>query len=319
MSAPQRRSLSLGIDVGGTNTSGVVLDAEDAVLAECELPTRRTVAGVRASIAAVADRLAGDLGVSRLEFATVGVGIPGIVMHATGVVETAVNLGIERVHLGGLLAQDFGVVAKVDNDVKATALGAWSVLGSPREGICYLNLGTGVGAAAVTGGEVVRGDRNGAGEIGHFSVDAEGDVCGCGQRGCLETLVGGVHLSKRLAERGLELAALGAGRSIDAVAERKRIATAAATAVTLLTIAYDPTRVIVGGGVARGARWLLPRVADELRARAHGSAFLSRLAVADRLGEIPSGIPVPAIGAAVLGRGIGPRPSTPPSGGVTVA
>ena len=292
--------LSLGIDIGGTKAHGVVLDAGDRVLAEAELPTEPTEVGIRRTVLAVSDALAGELGVRPSRFTTVGLGIPGVVDPAAGVVETAVNLRIARTDLAALLADAFAAKVRVENDVKATALGAGLALGTARD-LAYVNIGTGVAAAAVSRGRLIRGARNGAGEIGHFVVDPSGEACPCGQRGCLETVLGGGHLAKRLLSLGLGLDALGTDPAPAARAEKDRLVAALATALNLVAIVYDSAVIVIGGGVPQRAGWLRPAVVADLRRRAEESPFLAGLAVADRVVELPPQIPVAAIGAAVVG------------------
>jgi len=299
---PDGPFLSLGIDIGGTKAHGLVLDAADRILAERVLPTEPTDAGVRRTVLAVSGALAADLGIDVADYASIGLGIPGFVDHTSGVVETAVNLGITRTDLAGLLAGDFRPTVRVENDVKATALGAGLSLGKGYRDLAYVNLGTGLAAAAVSNGRLVRGARNGAGEIGHLAIDPAGELCGCGQRGCLETVVGGPHLARRLGPLGLDLTGLDADPRPEAAAERGRLVGALATTLTLVVITYDSVAVVLGGGILRAAPWLRPMVAEELGRRAAGSEFLAGLAVADRLVELPASAPVAAIGAAVVGR-----------------
>lgn len=294
--------LSLGIDIGGTKADGLVLDVADRVLAQRVLPTAPTAEGVRQTVVEVARALADDLRVTPESFTSVGLGIPGLVDHAHGIVETAVNLGIARCDLAGLLATDFSVPVRVENDLKATALGAGLVLGQPARDLAYVNLGTGLSAAAMSNGQLVRGLRNGAGEIGHLAIDPAGEPCGCGQRGCLETVLGGQYLAPRLAAQGLSLGDLDRDQRTAAAVERNRIVAALATALTLVVIAYDSTAIALGGGVVAAAPWLRGAVTGELRRRAVDSAFLRGLAVHDRLVTLPAGSPVAAIGAALVGR-----------------
>lgn len=296
-------SLSLGLDVGATKTHGVVLDANDQILADHVQPTRKTEEGIRTTILDVSTRLARQLGVSVSAFTSVGIGIPGIVRHPTGMVENAVNLGIGRMNLIDLVAAGFAAPVRVENDVKASALGARLALGGQIHDLCYVNLGTGVATAAVSNGRLLRGGRNGAGEIGHLAVYPDGELCGCGQRGCLETEAGGNHIMRRLSAQGLDLTALDTDPSPAALVEKRRITSAVVTALTLVAITYDSVKVVVGGGVPRAARWLVPAVSAELRRRACESSFLAGLAVADRIAQIPDEIPAPAIGAAMVGAG----------------
>lgn len=301
-SRDDRSGLSLGIDIGGTKAHGLVLDAADRVLAERTLPSEPGGVGVRRTVLAVGNALASDLDVTAADFGSVGLGIPGFVDHNSGVVETAVNLDITRTDLTALLAADFTPTVRVENDVKATALGAGLALGKGYRDLAYVNLGTGLAAAAVSNGRLVRGARNGAGEIGHLAIDPSGDPCGCGQRGCLETVLGGSHLARRLEPLGLELASLDSDPRPAAALERNRLVSALATTLTLVVITYDSAVVVLGGGILRAAPWLRRMVVDELGRRAGRSEFLAGLAVAERLVELPASAPVAAIGAAVVGR-----------------
>lgn len=295
-------TLSLGIDIGGTKAHGMVLDAADRILAQRVLPTRLAPEGVRRTVIEVAQELAADLGVAPAAFGSVGLGIPGLIDHNRGIVETAVNLDITHCDLAGLLVDDFATPVRVENDVKAAALGAALALGSAYRDLVYVNLGTGLAAAAISDGRLVRGLRNGAGEIGHFAIDPDGDPCVCGQRGCLETVLGGFYLTPRLAALDLQLGRLDTDPRPEASAERERIVTALATALTMVVIGYDSTAVALGGGIVTAAPWLRPAVTAELRRRAAGSGFLTGLGVAGRLVGLPSGFPVAAIGAALVGR-----------------
>lgn len=297
-------TLSLGIDIGGTKAHGLVLDADDRVLAQRVLPTAPTAEGIRTTVIDIAAALAGDLRVTPEAFASVGLGIPGLVDHRRGIVETAVNLGIARCDLAGLLATDFAVPVRIENDLKATALGAGLVLGQATRDLAHVNLGTGLSTAAMSDGRLVRGLRNGAGEFGHLAIDPAGERCGCGQRGCLETVLGGQYLAPRLAAQGLSLSGLGSDQRTAAVHERNRIVAALATALTLVAIAYDSAAITLGGGVVTAAPWLPAAVVDELQRRAAGSAFLNGLAIHQRLVPLPAGSPVAAIGAALVGRSL---------------
>jgi predicted NBD/HSP70 family sugar kinase len=296
---------SLGIDIGGTKTHGILLDAGGRILADRVLPTRHGVSGVVASAVTVADECLGAAGLARTELGCVGVGIPGQVDHRTGVVRTAVNLGIDRLDLGAELAAELGVPVSVDNDVKAAALGAAAHLGTGD--VTYLNFGTGVAAASVVAGRLVRGQGNLAGEIGHIPVSPDGERCVCGQRGCLEVLVGGGRIAERLAPLAplvtlptLVQAAL-AGDP-DAAAEAAAISAGIATAVQLVVLTQGSARVVLGGGVVRTAPGLVNLVRRELADRAAQSEFLASLDLPGRVLELPAGYPVAALGAALVAR-----------------
>lgn len=303
--------MRVGIDIGGTKALAIALDDEGAVVASRRRPTQLGPDGVVATAMAVLRDLAADLQASGrwdadADFETVGVGIPGRVDPDTGTVTTAVNLRIGSVSLGAELAARLGCRVRVENDVKASALGAASRFGIQDGMLSYLNLGTGVAAATVLGGRLLRGVGNTAGELGHVVVDPQGDPCPCGQRGCLETLAGGAAIDRRLAALGVgvTLAELftddWAGHA-EVVKERDRVRRAVALALTTTVIAYGPDVVAVGGGVVDHAAGMLPAVADLLRAQARQSPFLDSLHIDRRVRLIPPDWPVAAVGAALVG------------------
>lgn len=303
MTAPQCSGPSLGIDIGGTKTQAVLLDASSRVIANRVRRTDRGPDGVVGGALALA-RECLQLGRTQVtELMGVGVGIPGQVDHCSGVVLHAVNLGIERLELGALLSAELGVAVRVDNDVKATALGAADYLRTPTADLSYINLGTGIASATLVGGRLVRGEGNLAGEIGHLPVDPSAGRCVCGQIGCLEVLAGGRRIAERLAAAGLTLPGLveathaGDQAAID---ESLRIGGAIATAVQLVVLAHGSARVALGGGVVRTAPGLARR---QLTERAAGSDFLASLDLPARITLLPGNHPLAAIGAALVGRG----------------
>jgi glucokinase len=226
-----------------------------------------------------------------------------------GSVKHAVNLGVDGdwVLVGDLLTERLGVPVLVENDVNAAALGAVTLSG--KQDLVYLSIGTGLAAGIVLGGRLRRGDHGAAGEIGHVPVDPGGLACQCGQRGCLETLASGRALATAWPESDLPAAqavfgAAGVGDE-RAIAVRDRFAAGVADAVRVLSLTVDPQTVVLGGGVSQVGEPLRLAVAAALRAQAATSPFLASLALADRLRVVPTGYPVAAVGAALLGRSDG--------------
>jgi len=134
----------------------------------------------------------------------VGVGIPGSVDgQATGVV-TAPTLGWSEAPVGELLRRSLGVPVLVENDVNTLAV-AERLYGVGRDFSSYVvvTIGRGVGCGIVVEGEVYRGSRGGAGEIGHLPLTDDGPRCGCGSVGCLEAYIGEDALVRAGRQAGL--------------------------------------------------------------------------------------------------------------------
>jgi glucokinase len=311
-----RDVLVAGLDVGGTKTLGVAVDATsradagEAVVATVLRPTgagdgARLLRSTRGALAALAEAA----GIPVDGFACVGVGVPGLVDRTAGTVRHAVNLGLGDTPVG--LADHLGALARapvvVDNDVNLAAVGAAVALGC-RGDLAYLSVGTGLAAGLLLGGHIHRGAHGAAGEIGHLPVDPHGPRCECGQRGCLEALASGTVIAQRwpagdgpLSATPSLLAAAAAGdpAAVDVLDE---VAGYLAGAVALLAQTVDPEVIVLGGGAAESGAGLLDAVRAALRRRAVRSPVLGAINLAERVALVPEGVPAGAVGAAVLAR-----------------
>ena len=334
-------SLLAGLDIGGSKVLAVAveLDAGDErprVIEQVKLTTFQGPEGVvdtaSRALTALAGRLAGHggrIGGPAEMFSGVGIGVPGLVDAERGAVTHAVNLGVGP---GGLALADrlqrrLNLPVVVENDVNAAACGAAAHLRLGRVDLAYLSIGTGLAAGIVLDGVLRRGPHNAAGEIGHVPIDLSGPVCGCGQRGCLETLTSGSAIAARwpvaATEAGLDglpaakhpaqalfdAAAAGDPR---AVVIRDEVAGYLAAAVRMLALTVDVDLVVLGGGVSEVGEPLRHAIALALDRQAQGSAFLHGLNLSARLSLVPRDQPVAAVGAALLA-----RPQAIPTGSET--
>jgi glucokinase len=298
------RLVSVGLDVGGTKIDAVAVAPGGEIIARRRRPTGWGDDAVVASIVDVVGELAADGGFETSTVGTVGVGIPGVVDSDTGRVLHAVNLGVESLDLAGRVSALLAVPVRIENDVKAAALGAAALRGISGS-MAYLNLGTGVAAGIVMDGEIWRGSRGTAGEVGHLSVDPNGRLCGCGQRGCIETFCGGGALTRAWNRPGVHPVKdiLDAADSGDerAVALRADLFHGGAAAVRALVLSADVERVIIGGGLTALGDRLHDGIRASLRAGAAASPFMRSLQLDERIELLPAGSPAAAFGAAVVG------------------
>lgn len=180
MSAPR----VIGVDLGGTKILSGLVERDGAVSARRE---RVTPTGSQAELLAALEGEVAALLEARP--AALGIGIPTRVDKRTGRAAGAVNLPLADVDVTGLLRSRFGLPVGVENDGSAAALAEWRLgAGRGAQDLVMLTLGTGVGGGLVLGGELHRGHRQAAGEIGHMVVEAGGPRCGCGRRGCVEAI-----------------------------------------------------------------------------------------------------------------------------------
>lgn len=296
--------LRVGIDIGGTKTDAVAIDAAGRVLHDLRLPTGFGAEAVLATAVSAVEGLSRAAGGA--PFASIGIGIPGTVDVASGRVEHAVNLGLSGLDLGAEVAARVGRGVRVENDVNAAALGAFSLLGRTAEqSMAYLNLGTGLAAGLVLGGRLWRGSRGVAGEIGHIPVDPAGPLCPCGQRGCLELMASGSAVARQWPTDDPKpvRALFAAADTGDALASsvRERLTENVAAAVRLLVLTVDVDDVVIGGGLSSLGDALLADVRAVLGRWAGDSEFLASLELPRRVTLVPHGVNAAAIGAALVG------------------
>lgn len=301
---------SVGLDIGGTKTEGVVVDSDGSVLASLVRSTPYGAAAILDAAGAMVTELLDGSGVDLAPENPVGVGIPGLVDVGSGAVKHAVNLGIdgEWLALGERLSARLDHPVLIENDVNVAALGTTPLLppGRARD-LAYLSIGTGLAAGLVLDGRLRRGVHGAAGEVGHLAVDPDGELCSCGQRGCLETVGSGSAIEAAWPVDDASGPAASLFRAADAGDPRAieivhRFAAAVATTIRVLCLTADVESVVLGGGVAQVGEPLLRAVRGALVEQAHGSAFLTSLDLGERVLLVPVGYPAAAIGAALLGR-----------------
>lgn len=300
--------MRVGLDVGGTKVDAVSLDDAGHVRRRVRRATGQGDAALVASVVSALEGLAEANDVSLAAFESVGIGIPGLVEPGTAVVRHAVNLAVTELDLADALAPVLRAVVRVENDVKAAALGAHALRaerGDAGGSLGYLNLGTGVAAGIVVDGSLWSGSRGGAGEIGHLTIDPAGPRCRCGQHGCVEVFAGGGALAERWG-RDAEHPVVDLFDAADAgdraaAGIRTGMVRAVAAAVRTLVLTVDVDTVVVGGGLAALGDRLADPVRDALRAEGVSSPFIASLALAARMELLPPGSPAAALGAALVG------------------
>lgn len=298
--------MRIGLDIGGTKTEGVVLTESGEILEQCRVATGYGPEAVVDTAVDVITRLAAGSGTAIAELSSIGVGIPGSVDSARGVVSHALNLGLHQLPLGQTLAERLGAPVRVENDVNAAALGAFHLLDQAADAsMAYLNLGTGLAAGLVLRGELWRGARGTAGEIGHILVDPLGPPDADDQNGALEVMASGSGVARQWSLNGDSSVtglfdAADAGNP-EAIVIRDRLFDGVAASVRILVLTVDIELVVIGGGVSRLGDRLLDGVHSVFDGWSQQSPFIESLELASRLRFLPDGAPVAALGAAYLG------------------
>lgn len=296
-------SVSIGLDIGGTKTLGVLISSQDTPMHAAVRKTATGNDGVVQTATEVIRDLLEKSSIGKDSVCGIGVGIPGVVDQGTGEVHNAVNLGITTLPLKRDLEENLGITVDVANDVNAAALGAAHEL-RLQGSVAYLNIGTGMAACLVKDGQIYRGTSGAAGEIGHLPVDPGGVRCGCGQVGCLETIASGSALSRQWPADGDHPsdALLAAKLAGDPAASEvfRSFANGVCQAVKILVLTYDPEVVVLGGGMRKLGAPLFEEVDRVFGRWAEESAFIASLNLKDRLMILPPESNAGATGAALL-------------------
>jgi glucokinase len=256
-------SAVLAVDVGGTTMKGAIVGVDGRAVHRDARPTptggARVIDELGGLLVAMRDR-AESLG---LHVVAVGVVSPGIIDDVTGTIGYASNLDWRDVPLARLMSERTGVPVVVGHDVRAAGF-AEQLLGVAvgAGDFVHIPIGTGVAAALFESGSVVLGATRSPGEVGHIPVFPDGELCTCGQRGCLEVYMSGAGLARRYEAHGGEprdaeqiVSRLGSDHLADAVwADAVRTLALGLATVTLM---LDPALIVLGGGLSRAGEALL--------------------------------------------------------------
>jgi len=198
-----RDKIAVGIDIGGTNMRSALVDENGDIMER-----RSILSGAGKGIDYVMTNLAMLIGetISGKNVAGVGIGIPGIIDSARGILTQAPNISnVDDYPIRDALAEKMGssIPVFIENDANCAAVGEWWVgAGKSVDSLVIITLGTGVGGGIILKGELWSGADGMAGEIGHITVFPNGAKCNCGNFGCLESYASASAI-RRMVKEGL--------------------------------------------------------------------------------------------------------------------
>ncbi|QHT54664.1 ROK family transcriptional regulator [Cellulomonas sp. H30R-01] len=271
-----RVGLAVGVHVGHRHIRVAIADFTHEVLAErvLPMPVDHPVDTSLDRTALLVVDLLERLGLAMQDVVGIGIGLPAPVDDATGMISVrGIMRGWDEVHVGHVLSKRLALPVYVDNDANLGAL-AESTRGASREyrDSVYVRASYGTGAGIIINHQLHRGFAGTAGEIGHVQVDPQGDICRCGSRGCLDTVVG----ARAIVE---PLRATHGNLTLRDVVQRARegdpgcaqvIADAGAeigAVVSGVAMTVNPQCVVVGGELAETGEILLRPMREALRRR----------------------------------------------------
>ncbi len=287
----------VGIDLGGTNIAAGAMPTDGTrEIAMRIVPTRAhegadaVVDRIGAMIEEVIAETRAETGAERGDFLGVGIGSPGPLDRARGVVIVTPNLGWRDFPLRDEVSKRVNLPATLDNDANCATLGEWWC-GAAKGGrnVVGMTIGTGIGGGLILEGKLYHGASDAAGEIGHTSIDATGRRCKCGNYGCLEAYTSGPAIAERAREVlegdepsdltqmvGGDLSRITAQTVFEASKRGDRVALEVVrdtahflgVGVANLINIFNPDTFVIAGGVTQAGELLFDPLRAEVRRRA---------------------------------------------------
>lgn len=287
--------MNIAVDIGGTQIRvSVYPKGERRPVKQKRIPTQgpdgaplERLQGLIAELWPVNDRVC-----------AIGIAAPGPINPQLGVIYAAPNIpGWEKLPLAQILRERFGVPARLGNDANLAALGEWRYgAGQGHHNLLYMTISTGIGGGVICDDRLLLGVHGLAGELGHVTVLPDGPMCSCGHRGHLEALSSGTAIARYVAEQiaqgvpsSLTEFASPTGRDISLAAEQgdplaKSAFTRAGSFVGYALGDYlhifNPSIIILGGGVSRSGPLLLEPLRAAMAERVISPEYLHGLVIA---------------------------------------
>ncbi len=256
----------IGVDLGATKTAVGLINPQNEIVAKCRFPTCVDT-GPEVAVECIAERVA-ELEKElpdKHSIVSLGICCPGPLDQVTGTLIDPPNLPtFHHTPLRQMLSDRLKLPVNMEHDAKAAALGEYYYGAARNESsMVYIVVGTGVGGAIIMDGQIIRGTHNSAGEIGHMTLDRNGEICMCGSRGCVETYMSGPWLARRYQSRAggssEELLSI-TGQAVvqratqgDPIAQEimRSAGEALGTAIASIAMMLDIEVYIIGGSVAK--------------------------------------------------------------------
>lgn len=281
----------IAIDIGGTSFRVALADATAQIIERNSEPTRATEGSERGleRIIETIRKTAAVVGMEKVK--AIAVAAAGPIDPQTGVILTPPSLPTwHNVRLKTTLEQAFDIPVWVENDADMAAVGERQFgAGRGYDRVVYMTVSTGIGGGIVLDGQVLRGSKVSAAELGHIVIDPNGPVCNCGGRGHVEVMASGTAIARMARERissggrtamaqhcGNDLSKLTAADVVDAARNGDQLAievmneagTNLGMAIASIVHIVDPDVVIIGGGVSNAGGLLLEPVRRSFAERA---------------------------------------------------
>ncbi len=256
---------AIGIDIGGTKISTVLGDEHGKIFSRHEVPTRfdKEIPACLEDVTLGIKTLLSKTKIPLKKIVGIGVCAPGAVNPKKKFLPRSPNLsGWAKVPIKTILKKKFNRSVYVANDANAAALGEYHFgIARGKKNLVYVTVSTGIGAGIILNGKLIDGAGFVAGEIGHMNVVLNGDLCGCGKKGCLEVYASGTAIGKtyqklsgkKIINGAREVGELFKDGDCFAREAYKLAANYLGIGLANLMNILNPDVIVIGGGVLKSA------------------------------------------------------------------
>ncbi|MFG0213981.1 ROK family protein [Brevibacillus porteri] len=262
---------TIGVDMAKKRISFGIMDFSEAIIAQHRMDHKTQDSTPEETAELICIEIEGMLnqtGIPLEKVVGIGMGMPGVINYERGIVQLSTTLGWKDVAFASLIEKRLKIKTVIDNDLKVKILSEYlygSAKGSNKTAL--IGIGTGIGSALIINGEVFRGGSNSAGELGHTTLDPNGNLCECGKRGCLQTYIDENSLimeARRVKDVSDVRQVFAAARNEERWAKEIVSRTALYLGITINNIVcmYNPDTVIVSGDLVENYREIIDLVEE---------------------------------------------------------
>ncbi len=311
----------IGVDLGGTNIAAGIVEENGTIIRKASVPTlgERNYQEVLKDLAQLCIKLMEEEGLTIKDIHSIGIGSPGTPDPKNGIWVYASNLNFDNIPICAEVRKYIDVPVYIENDANCAALGE-STCGAAKgyNNSLTITLGTGVGSGIIIGGKIYSGSFFAGGEIGHHVINVDGELCGCGRKGCWEAYASATGLIRdarisaaryphseifKLVNGDIRM--INAKTPFDAAEKGDEIAIKLVqdyikyVAIGLANIIniFQPEVIVIGGGVCAQGEVLRAPLEACVKEMVYGGIYKTKLVIAT-LGN-DAGI----VGAAMLHKG----------------
>ncbi|MGP4041463.1 ROK family transcriptional regulator [Gracilibacillus sp. D59] len=268
---------TISVDLGVKSILGVLTDLRGNILSEKKIRFKNEdLDKVLALLYQLIDELKNDVPESVYGIVGIGVGVPGVVTME-GEILLAPNLGWKKVPLQQILIDHYNVPVTVENEANAGAYGEKVYgVGQKSDELVYTSISVGIGVGLILEGKLYKGLRGFSGELGHMTIEKDGEDCRCGNKGCWELYASEQALLDQAEINGFDDATL--EKLIDAADQGDSLAIQLLESVgdylgvgiTNIIHIFNPEQVVVGNTLRQAERYIMPAIEKRIEKNAIG-------------------------------------------------